>query len=429
MLAAFAALAALAGPEATAFAGDCPVTPPAAGRPATPRRIPTLRQAQQLAYAKHYPDARALYLWLLARMPSDSEARAGLARVDAWDGCWGLAEREFREALAAHPEDSDVRAGLIDLAMWEKRWEEARHLIDDGLAVEHDAPALLLRRARLLHWSFDDSEALAIVRDLQRREPDDAEVRALRDDLFVGEATLGVRFDAYPGGYPDITTVDAQLVEHWRKLEITAASHLVDWTGGSIARPIVDGERTLRLAYHPAIGFTAALEAGFGNPGVVLPRDEIAAELAFPIYGRFAGVLDYAYWTFAGGVSVHIVNPTLAYELTDDLEVAAHAWIVHVGDGPTHAGGFAETWGGHVGWKATPRLRTLLYYTYGVQLDRDPTVVELLTLRSHVVTGAVDWLVTRDYGLRGLLGLERRAQDNVPSILVGSVGAALYVRW
>jgi tetratricopeptide (TPR) repeat protein len=398
-------------------------------QPTTPRPIPTFREALKLAYARRYPDARALYLWLLARAPSDAEARAGLARVDAWDGCWGLAEREFREALSSHPEDSDVRAGLIDLFIWEKRWDEATRLIDDGLFLEHDSPALLLRRARLLHWGADDSEALDMVRDLQRRQPEDPELRALRDDLFVGQATVGARADAFPGRYPNIYTLDAQLVERWRKLEVSAAAHLVDWTGGGLGQPIVDGERSLRVAYHPAIGFTTAVEAGFGNPGVVLPRGEVAAEVAFPLYGRFTGVLDYAYWAFSGGVSVHIFNPTLAYEATDDIEVAAHAWLVHVGVGTTGTGGFADTWGAHVGWKATPRLRLLLYYTYGVQLDRDPTFVQLFNLRSHVVTGAADWLVTRDYGVRGLLGIERRAQDGVPSIVIGSVGGELYVRW
>lgn len=409
-----------------AGAADCPVS---SAQPTTPRPIPVLREAQKLAYAKRYPDARALYLWVLARAPSNAEARAGLARVDAWDGCWPLAEQEFREALSSHPEDSDVRVGLVDLFMWQKRWEEAGRLLDDGLFLEHDSAALLLRRARLLHWGSDDSEAMALVSDLERRVPADAEVRALRDDLFVGQATLGARIDAFPGGYPNIYMLDAQVLERWHKVEFALDSHLVDWTGGGLSQPIVDGERSLRVAYHPAIGFTTAIEAGFGNPGVVLPRAEVAAEVAFPLYGRLAGVFDYAYWAFSGGVSVHILNPTLAYEATDEIELAAHAWIVHVGVGPTGTGGFADTWGAHAGWKVTPRLRLLLYYTYGVQLDRDPTFVQLFTLRSHVVTAAADWLVTRDYGLRGSLGVERRAQEGVPSILIGSVGGEFYVRW
>jgi hypothetical protein len=409
-----------------ARAGDCPVS---GAQPTTPRRIPTLREAQKLAYAKRYADARALYLWLLAREPADTEARGGLARVDAWDGCWGLAEREFREALSAHPEDSDVRAGLIDLYMWEKRWDEAQRLIDDGLAIEHDSPTLLLHRARLLHFMFDDTDARDILRDLERRGFADEELRALRDEIFVGEASVGLRFDAYPSSYPSIYTMDAQLVERWRNFEFALSSHLVDWAGGGLSPPIVDGERSLRVAYHPAAGFTVALEGGFGNPGVVLPLGEGAAEVAFPIYGRFAGVLDYDYWAFSGDESVHILNPTIAYEASDELEIAAHAWIVHVGVGQTPVGAWAETWGGHAGWKVSPRVRLLLYYTYGAQLDRDPTFLELFTLRSHVVTLAADWLVTRDYGVRALLAGERRAEDGVPTIYIGSVGGSFYVRW
>lgn len=410
-------------------ASDCLAS---SAQPTTPRRIPTLREAQHFAWSKAYENARALYLWVLARTPDDTEAVSGLARVDAWDGCWSLAEREFRGALSVHPEDADARSGLVDLYMWEKRWEDAQHLLDEGLVLDPDSGTLLLRRARLLHWSSNDSEAIEIVRGLGRagkEAADDPELQALRDEIVLGEASVGLRFDAYPSGYPSITTVDGQLVQHWRKFEFGLGEHLVDWAGGGLASPIVDGERTVRVGYHPAPGYAMTVEAGFGNPGVVLPRGEASAEFAFPIYGRVAGVLDYAFWDFTGGVAVNIVNPTIAYEASDDLELAAHAWIVHVGVGPTGSGGWADTWGAHAGWKATPRLRLVLYYTYGVQLDRDPTVTELLTLRSHVVTVSADWLVTHDWGVRGLLGIERRDEEGVPPIVIPSLGASFYVRW
>ena len=143
-----------------------------------------------------------------------------LARVDAWDGCWGLAEKEFLQALSAHPEDSDVRAGLIDLYMWQKRWDEARALIDDGLFLEHDSATLLLRRARLLHFSSPTIRRLS-------RSCATSGVACPRTTSSGRCATRsssarhrwGLRYDAYPSSYPSIYTMDAQLVEHWRKFE------------------------------------------------------------------------------------------------------------------------------------------------------------------------------------------------------------------
>lgn len=411
----------------SALAADCRVS---LAQPTTPRRIPTLKEAQQFSYAKNYADARALYLWLLARDPKDSEARQGLARVDAWSGCWDLSEREYREVLAAHPEDSDTRGGLIDLLLWEKRWEEAKALIDAGLQMEPQSPTLRLRLARFQHWTADDADARTTIRTIQAHDgAADPELAALSDDVFVGEASVGARMDLYPSGYPNIYTLDADLLERWRRFDFGLSSHLVYWAGGALAKPIVDGERSVRVAYHPAVGITAALEAGFGNPGVVLPQASFQAEIGVPIWGKLAGVVDYDYWTFSGGVSVHILNLTAAYEATDKLELAAHAWFVHVGVGPTNEGAFAETFGAHVAYKLLPRLHLALYYTYGVQLDRDPTFTQLFSLRSHVITGAADWLIQKELGVRGMIGTEIRSQDGSPTILIPSVGGAFYVHW
>ena len=53
----------------------------------------------------------------------------------------------------------------------------------------------------------------------------------------------------------------------------------------------------------------------------------------------------------------------------------------------------------------------------------ESTFVELFTLRSHVITGAVDWLVTRDYGIRGVLAGERRAEMGFRPSTLDPVGA------
>jgi hypothetical protein len=46
-----------------------------------------------------------------------------------------------------------------------------------------------------------------------------------------------------------------------------------------------------------------------------------------------------------------------------------------------------------------------------------------------VVTLSADWLVTHDWGVRALIAGERREQDGVPTIYIGSLGGGAYVRW
>src|SRR4051812_7022216 len=102
--------------------------------PRDTRRDAVMLEAGRLAADGHLADARALYLFLLTRSRADVEARYGLARVDAWEGCLALAEEGYAEVLSRSPVDADVRAGWIDVLMWQGRWDEAERLVDQGLA-------------------------------------------------------------------------------------------------------------------------------------------------------------------------------------------------------------------------------------------------------------------------------------------------------
>ena len=404
-------------------------TCPASTRgPTTPERAPALREARQLAYGKHYADARALYLWLWARDKADDEAAAGLAQIDAWEGCWALAEHEYRELIAAHPEDPELWGGLVDLLMWQRRWSEARAILRTVPGANSIPVPLLLRRARLLQWEGDDMGALEAVRRVEALEPNDSDVRDLGDEIFMGRGALGARLDLFPAGYPNIQTYDASFMQRWRKFAFEFQSRLVDWNGGSLSKALVDTEDSITVTYHPTMGVSASVGVGLGVRGVLLPSSEFKAAVSLPIWWRFQGALDYSYWTFTGGTGVHIINPTLSYEVTDSIEVAAHAWIVHVAFGSSGPGGFVGTVGGHAGWKPLHRLKLSLDYTYGAQLAHDPTATQLLSLRSHTVTLAADWQLTREYGLIGLLSEERRASD-APTIFIESMGASFYTRW
>ena len=144
---AVASAASLVAPDAVAV--DCSVSGYAV---AARSRVAALLETGGLAANGRWPDARAGYLWVLARYPNDPEALAGLARVDAWGGCWALAEKEYAAVLTAHPEDADVRAGYADLLMWRGRGADAERVLAAGLALDSTAPPLLAREARFASW-------------------------------------------------------------------------------------------------------------------------------------------------------------------------------------------------------------------------------------------------------------------------------------
>src|SRR5688572_26950708 len=93
----------------TARAATCPA---AAVEAETNSRDAVMAEARAHAQQKKFAEARALYLWILARNAEDDEARVGLARIDGWEGCVDLATAGYRAVLVRHPHDAEVRAGL-----------------------------------------------------------------------------------------------------------------------------------------------------------------------------------------------------------------------------------------------------------------------------------------------------------------------------
>jgi tetratricopeptide (TPR) repeat protein len=436
---AFALLAiapiAAGAPRRAMAAQECPssgIEPAAADQN---DRARLLHQAQTLAFARRYGDARAYYAWLLARDAGDMEALAAMARVDAWEGCWEKAEGEYRQALARYPEDADIRGGLIDVLMWQSRWSEAEGEIREGLERDARSPTLLARSARLAFFRGDATEAARLASLAERLAPDDEEIRELRDAIFLGQAMVDARIEAFPSGYPNVYTGGVVLLQRWHRFEVTFDSHLISRSGGGGAA-ITDGRRSVGVLYHPAVGVTGAIELGYGAPAVAIPATSMKLSFTSTLAWRLTGGFAYSLWEFKGERAVHLFNPTLAYQWSDSVELGLRWWTAYISIAPRPSNGnqlvadAAHSFGLHVGWHAAPPLTMTADYTYGVSLDASPTLTQLFTLRSHVVAAGADYRVRRDFGVRGALGLERRSTANdAPAILAPSIDAGFYTRW
>ncbi len=428
---------------ATVARADCSVSGYALGDAAgaTRTRESALLEAGELAANGRWTDARAVYLWVLARQEDDPEALLGLARVDAWGGCWAISETEFRRALALNPTDADVRAGYVDLLVWRGRSDEAQHVLAQGVGEGASAgapasPPLLARQAQFAYWRGDAGTAVRLADEAERAAPDDGDVRAMRDRMFRGEARLTTRLDAYTDG-TRVLTVGGQVLERVGFFELSGGAQLIARSTDG-APPTNDARYPIDVAYHPALGVTLGAEVIPGAPANAIPDFAGKVWAMFPVFGPFDGAFAYNIWHFdIGGADeiVHIFNPSVGMALPKEVRLDARAWVTYATfQGQTRV---EPAVGAQVTWTPTSRVSAGLTYTYGAEADAQllpagATVNEFLQFRSHVVGAFGDWLIDRKVGVRPVLGLERRedpAQPGSPVVWIASAEGGVYARW
>lgn len=92
-----------------------------------------LQRAQELAWAKEFVAAEALYRAILIRQPDSREAQLGLARVVLWQERYAEASRMFR---AIQPADIETIEGLATAAYWSGDLREARRGFRHALTLD-----------------------------------------------------------------------------------------------------------------------------------------------------------------------------------------------------------------------------------------------------------------------------------------------------
>lgn len=381
------------------------------------------------------PRARALYLAVLARDPLDDDAEVGLARVDAADGCVALAELSYRAVLARTPGHVAARVGLADLLLHERRWDEAERTLTEGLAVEPFAPELLARRARVAYFRGDAPAAVFWSTEAEAAAPLDAEIRDLRDRAFVGQARLGQRVQWFPSSYDDLVTTDASAVQRWRRLRFEGAMTFAARSGATRATrsgenrtPIIDGRPSFGAYLHFGAGAWAGASIATAAPATALPVWAYSVSGFTPVWSTPLSIqLTGAFWRYRDDRDVAILSPALGIAVTERLDVTLKYWLTTVfHDGTSES---AHSAGVRIGWRPIARTTFGLDYTYGVQLERNPTALELTSLRSHIVSLLAMRQITRSFGVDAALGLERRAGPNAADVWGPSAEVGVFARW
>ena len=418
----------------SAAAGDCPI---AKIKPRGKDRAHVLLEAEAYTKRQRFPEARAMYQWMIAHKPDDRDARYALARLDAWDRCFERAGTAYRALLEIEPRDIEARAGLIDMLLWDSRFEEAAAVIDAGMALEPSRPELWVRRARQLQWSGDIVGAIHAADHGVQLAPDDPELRAVRDALYWGQARVGVRADWFQKpGYVDIYTANLSALQRVGAFDLTLDAVGIDRVGGN-QTAVLDGRFNAGAVYRTNGDLMLGLTLGFGAPGKVVPKHELRASIWASLFTSLKASFAYSFWEYRHRRWVHIFAPTLTYALSDTLEIEAKAWIAllfvrlsdkydNLGDPlPSSYTKVAPAAGVRAMWQATDLLRVMPGYTYGAQFDTSGAYGSL-SLQSHILSLNADYQAQRSWGLLPGAALEYRVTNSV-WIISAELGA--YVRW
>jgi tetratricopeptide (TPR) repeat protein len=432
--------------------------PPALPPPSADRldRDALLDDARKSARAGQRVRARADYDLLLVRSPNDDEARFGLARLDAWEMLWPAAERGYRDVLTRHPDDDEVRAALVDVLLWEKRWEEASRTIDDGLDRTPRSAPLWARRARLDHWQGNEPSADdAITR--ARRLSRDPDVQWLRDQIFLGEARITLRNDAYPAGYTDLRSAELSVTrkfDRWTVYGVTEQSRMYATTSGDSGYNATYGAGA---AYAFGVGWIGSLELGFGDPAPAVPEWTARIAGTAPINAYLSSSLAYTLREYSGNTTVQILNPVVSLSVNEELRFDASYYLTylllaHAPEGTDTVGGVAAKsraqilngFGVQAVRRMLPRLQVGIGYVHGTQAELTPALFQLLSIRSDVGSIWCDWLYHRQLGIRPLYRFELRHVDRdadvqcAPgspcaepgrTILIHTIEVGTYFRW
>lgn len=336
---------------------------------------------------------------------------------------------DYRAKVAENPRDLEARAALISRLIWDRQFDAADRELDAALAIAPRDPALLARRAQLLHFRGLTGDGRPYLAKAEARAPYDIDIRTLGDRMWLGEARLRARREFFPKPWDDIPTWELSIYQRLGRAMIGVRTEqsrrqLEPYDTGSTYNAFYAGS----LSYALGVGWTLGIEGGFGKPGRAVPEALGRGFLYFPIYGPVDGYAAYTYMTYANGTRVHLVNPAIGFQITEKLRIDARYWLARARI-PEGDSKLVHSVGSYAIYRVLPRLAVDAMYVYGVQLDRLPAAFQLGEIRSHIVTTGIDWRIVRELGLRPQYGIEIRKNPRGDVINIHHGELAVYVRW
>lgn len=233
-------------------------------------------QVRKYAEAQDWGAAMKLVDQEIARAPKDMDVRAWRARVLAWSGHLGEAEKEFLEILKVSGKDPDNWMGLAGVYLREGKIEEAQRAIDAAEELDPKRADLHAARARVLRAAGERNEARSEFKTALNLDPTSVEARGglisvrgePRNELRFGEDNDLLNFTC--DYHDEWTSLVSQWTPHWS----TSVAGDFYQRGGADAEKFV-GSVTRRQQKWGALSVGGAI----GHDNAVIPKSEAFFDL------------------------------------------------------------------------------------------------------------------------------------------------------
>lgn len=357
-----------------------------------------------------------------------AEDRVSLARAQAHAGRYDEAIAAYRAILAAEPRNADARAGLVDVLIWTGQLDLADRELDIGLAYDREVPALLARRARVLHLRGDIALGRQYLARAERAWPNDADLQALGDRMWLGEGRVRIRNDFFPPGWDDLPTVELSLQQHVGRFLLGVRTEQSRRFASAYGLRAYNAWYAASVAYTVAPGWVPGVEVGVGAPARAIPDWLGRLFLYFPIGGPVDGYGAVAWLRYPNGTTVQLLNPVIGVAVTETLRLEGRYWLARA-TAPDADAVYKHSVGARAVFRAARALSLEGHWVYGTQADRLPNTDQFTSIRSNIFGLAFDIHVMRELGIRPMYELEIRKNPRGDVIQIHGAELAVYARW
>ncbi|HTH57203.1 MAG TPA: sulfatase-like hydrolase/transferase [Cyclobacteriaceae bacterium] len=140
-------------------------------------------KAKELAFAKDFPNAKAILKNVLNQSPNYHDARILLARTYAWQGKYDTARLYLDQTIRRSPGYADCYVALADIEYWQNQMKNSLTTVQEGLKSNPTDADLLARKARALTALNQNREAREVLTELIKRGVDNDIITQLKRQL------------------------------------------------------------------------------------------------------------------------------------------------------------------------------------------------------------------------------------------------------
>ncbi|RIV23318.1 YaiO family outer membrane beta-barrel protein [Fibrisoma montanum] len=271
------------------------------------------RQARQAAFDnKDYPRAIALCQQALQKSPDYAEIRTFMGRLYTWSDKLPEAREQFALVLQTDSTNRDALSAAADLEFWNDRPDQALVYCNTALRHYPTDSDLLLKKARVLNDLKLTTDAFAVVNQLLKLNPDNADARALADRLKWAASKNSV-IVGYEYLYFDKNYNDALHESPWR---IASISYSRSTKLGSVSGRINYANRFATTGFqaefdaYPRISntFYSYVNVGLSGDEPVFPRFRAGFSLYANLPKSFEAEAGFRYLRFTDETWIYTVS-------------------------------------------------------------------------------------------------------------------------